>query len=129
MVNKRCIGNITWFICISYLYHPALAIYDGKRQLPSYLLLTLSTQAANFCCQCFFHTYNFFVHMLVYFSHRLKWNNEKNTFLNVLLNVCRLCNIESFMKRCYLSHNVFSCYNHVLWIIILLYHSHTRHKN
>ena len=41
--------------------------------------------------------------------HRLKWKNEKNIFLNV----CRLYNIKSFTKKCYLSH-VFSCYYYVL---------------
>ena len=41
---------------------------------------------------------------MVYFSHRLKRKNEKNVFLNVLLNVCRLYNIKYFMKKCYLSY-------------------------
>ena len=62
----------------------------------------------------FFPYICFCSYIMVYFSHRLKWKNGKNIFLNVLLNVCRLYNIKSFMKKCYLSHNVFSCYYHVL---------------
>ena len=119
---KVYIACLFSWLCI-FLLLSALTICDGKRQLPSYLLLTLSTHAAKFCRRCFFHTYNFFCsYVMVCFSHRLKRKNEKNVFLNVLLNVCRLYNIQSFMKKCYLSHNVIIMFFELLFYYIIVTH-------